>query len=107
MRDSRHYDSFIKDFLNGDHAVCAIGSKEKLMKAVTKGVCGVKKKFFYGRNLFIARINKGLDTKQLAEMIGITDEHLNNIEQERVKPSIQTIVKLANALDVAVEVFFE
>ena len=73
----------------------------------TKGVCLVKKKYFYGRNLFITRVNKGLDTKQLAEMVGITNKHLNNIELEKVKPSIQTIVMLAKALDVPVEVFFE
>ena len=66
----------------------------------------VKKKYFCGRNLFIARINKGIDLEELAEMVGLTGEQLNNIEQERARPSIQMIVMLAKVLDVPVDVFF-
>jgi len=66
-----------------------------------------KKKFFSGRKIFVARIHKNLDTKQLAKKAGITESHLKEIEQESVKPSVHTIIQLAQALDVDVKAFFE
>ncbi len=66
-----------------------------------------RKKLFSGRKIFVARIYKELDTKQLAKKAEIAESHLTEIEQEKMKPSIRTIIKLAEALDVDVETFFD
>ena len=65
------------------------------------------KRYFSGRKLFIARVQKGFTVEQLAEKVEITPGHLEIIEQERAKPSIRLIVLLANALEVDVDLFFE
>jgi transcriptional regulator with XRE-family HTH domain len=67
----------------------------------------MKKRYFSGRKVFIARINKGLSIVRLAEMAGLAEDHLTDIELERVKPSVRTIVMLAKALEVDFDVFFE
>ncbi len=67
----------------------------------------MKKKYFSGRKVFIARAYKEIDTKQLAKKAGITESHLKRIEQERAKPSVRTIIKLAEALGVDIETFFD
>lgn len=67
----------------------------------------MKKKYFSGRKVFIARAYKEIDTKQLAKKAGITESHLKRIEQESAKPSIRTIIKLAKALGVDLDMFFD
>jgi len=67
----------------------------------------VKKKYFSGRKVFVARMYKGLNSKHLANLSGVTESHLIAIEQERESPSVHTIIALAKALDVNVEVLFE
>ena len=67
----------------------------------------MKKKYFSGRKIFVVRNRKKLELGQLAKKSGITESHLKEIEQEHVKPSIRTIIQLAEALDVDVEMFFD
>ena len=49
----------------------------------------------------------GISQKELAEKADISQSFLCDIEQGRSKPSIDTAVKLADALDVSDIKFFE
>ncbi len=52
------------------------------------------------------RKERGFSEKELARMIGMTDAHINLLENDRRTPSLLTLVKLAAALDVAPADFF-
>lgn len=62
-----------------------------------------------GDNLNIKerREELGLTQKELAEKAGITQSFLCDIEQGRSKPSIDTAVKIADALNISDIKFFE
>ena len=49
-----------------------------------------------------ARIAQGLTQKQLAQVAGISRSFLAQLENEYKNPSIQTLIKLSNALNVVV-----
>lgn len=54
-----------------------------------------------GKRVKIARINAGINQENLAELAGITPTHLSNIETGTTRVSLQTLVRLANALYVS------
>ena len=58
-------------------------------------------------NIKEKREELGLTQKELAEKAGITQSFLCDIEQGRSKPSIDTAVKIANALNISDIKFFE
>ena len=58
-------------------------------------------------NIKEKREELGISQKELAEKIGISQRFLCDIEQGRSKPSIDTAVKLADALDISDIKFFE
>ena len=58
-------------------------------------------------NIKEKREELGITQKELAEKIGISQSFLCDIEQGRSKPSIDTAVKLADALDISDIKFFE
>lgn len=58
-------------------------------------------------NIKERREELGLTQKELAEKAGITQSFLCDIEQGRSKPSIDTAVKIANALNISDIKFFE
>ena len=58
-------------------------------------------------NIKERREQLGLSQKELAEMCGITQSFLCDIEQGRSKPSIDVAVRIAKALDVKELKFFE
>lgn len=47
-----------------------------------------------------AREAKNLSQEQLAEIIGMSNNYISNIERNRSIPSLETLVKICNALDV-------
>lgn len=49
---------------------------------------------------------KGYSQRELAEMAGISHTMLNDIVRERVNPSLKTLQKIADALDVKVSQIF-
>jgi transcriptional regulator with XRE-family HTH domain len=53
-----------------------------------------------GTRIKTARELKKLTQEQLAEITGLTNNYISNIERSRSKPSIKTLIKLCNALDV-------
>jgi transcriptional regulator with XRE-family HTH domain len=54
-----------------------------------------------GRSLRAARRRAGLTMDALAEMSGVSQPHLSQMENGRVSPSISTLYRLANALGVS------
>lgn len=49
------------------------------------------------------RINKGLTQEYVATIANVNVSHISNIENNRVKISLQTLVLVCNALDVTVD----
>ncbi|MDO7788159.1 helix-turn-helix domain-containing protein [Desulforamulus aquiferis] len=53
-----------------------------------------------GYRLKIAREKKKLTQEQLAEKIGVSNNYISNIERSHSIPSLETIVKICNVLDI-------
>lgn len=53
------------------------------------------------------RLEKGLTLQQLAGMTSVTAAYISKLENEKVSPSIQTLQKIAEALEVSIIEFFE
>lgn len=53
------------------------------------------------------RKKKGLSQKELAQMIGMTDQTISNIERGINYGTIETLIKIAKALDVSIKDLFE
>lgn len=47
-----------------------------------------------------ARESKNLTQEQLAEMTGLSNNYISNIERNRSIPSLETLVKICNVLEV-------
>ena len=58
-------------------------------------------------NLKLARMQKGLNQRELAEIIGCDPALISLYEHKRRRPSIGTAKKLASVLDVKWTDFFE
>lgn len=53
-----------------------------------------------GLRIKAARESKKMTQEELAEVTGLTNNYISNIERSRSKPSIKTLVKICNALNV-------
>ena len=58
-----------------------------------------------GNRVKFARENKGLSQEKLAELTGLSNNYISNIERNSSKPSIETLVHIANSLDVSIDYF--
>lgn len=56
-----------------------------------------------GKRIKIARIKSDMNQEKLAELVGVSPAHMSNIETGTTRVSLQTIVRLANALSVSVD----
>lgn len=54
--------------------------------------------------VLLLRKQRGLTQKELAEKVGTTQAVISRLESASVKPSLETILKIAEALDAAVDV---
>ncbi len=52
-----------------------------------------------GETIRRLRINRKLSQKQLALMCGVTQQFIQRIEKGKVNPGINTVIKLASALE--------
>ena len=59
-----------------------------------------------GENIKKARIDAGLSQKQLGERLGITAQSVAQWETGRREPKYQSIVKIADALNVPVSLLY-
>lgn len=49
------------------------------------------------------RISKGITQEYVADIADVNTSHISNIENNRVKVSLSTLVQICNALDVTVD----
>ena len=63
-----------------------------------KEICTVDYKTF-GQNIRRLRVTQGFRQEDLAEKCGCTTSHIGQIENGRVKPSLEMTVRIANALN--------
>ncbi len=57
-----------------------------------------------GANVKKYRVERCLSAEKLAEIAGISKSHMNNIESASTRASAEIIIRIANALDVSVDV---
>ena len=57
-----------------------------------------------GQRIKIARIKKGITQEAVADIIDITPAHMSNVETGKTKVSLPTLIEIANALSVSVDV---
>lgn len=53
----------------------------------------------FSQNLKYYRIKKNLRQEDIAEKVGLTDKYISDLERAKFSPSLETIEKLAIALD--------
>ena len=56
-----------------------------------------------GQKIKEIRISKGLTQEYIANMADVNTSHISNIENNRVKISLPTLVHVCNALDVTID----
>ena len=56
-----------------------------------------------GQRIRTARLAAGLSQEQLAEMVGLTSQHISHTEVASTKISLPSLVKIANALHTSVD----
>lgn len=56
-----------------------------------------------GQKIRAARLSAGLSQEQLAEMVGLTSQHISHAEVATTKISLPALVKIANALHTSVD----
>jgi len=66
-----------------------------------------KKTFKFGEKLRAVRERKGLTLKVIANIAGVSESLVSQIERNRVSPAIDTLLSLADALDIDLEYLFE
>lgn len=60
-----------------------------------------------GRKIRNIRISKNITQKKLAELAGISNTYLSDIERMRTSPSIKTLRSIANSLDKNIKEFLD
>lgn len=51
-----------------------------------------------GRNIKIARLRREMKQNELAEIVGVSSEHISHVECAKSKPSLELLVAIANTL---------
>ena len=62
-------------------------------------------KVILGQRIKEHRLSKKLKQEQFAEMIGITNVHMSEIERGNKAPGMETFIKIVNILDVPADLF--
>jgi|SRR5574344_81131 transcriptional regulator with XRE-family HTH domain len=63
--------------------------------------------YHFGEKLRMVREHKGLTLKVVADKAGVSESLVSQIERNRVSPAIDTLLALADALDINLEFLFE
>ena len=56
-----------------------------------------------GQKIRAARMSAGLSQEQLAEIVGLTSQHMSHTELASTKISLPSLIKIANALHTSVD----
>lgn len=57
-----------------------------------------------GKRVKEYRMEKGYSAEKLSEIAGVSKSHINNIESANSRASAEVLVRIANALDISVDV---
>lgn len=63
--------------------------------------------YHFGEKLRLVRERKGLTLKVVAQQAGVSESLVSQIERNRVSPAIDTLLALADVLDINLEFLFE
>jgi transcriptional regulator with XRE-family HTH domain len=63
--------------------------------------------YFFGEKLRTVRERRGLTLREIAEKAGLSESMVSQIERNRVSPAMDTLLSLADALDLDLEYLFE
>ena len=66
-----------------------------------------KEPFRFGEKLRKVRERKGLTLKVVAQQAGVSESLVSQIERNKVSPAIDTLLSLADVLDISLEYIFE
>ena len=66
-----------------------------------------KKKYRFGEKIRLIRERKQLTLKAVAQQAGVSESLVSQIERGRVSPAIDTLLSLAQVLDIRLEYLFE
>lgn len=61
----------------------------------------------FSKNLKYYRIKESFRQEDLAEKIGLTDKYISDLERSKFSPSLETIEKLANALNITADILLK
>ena len=64
-------------------------------------------KYLLGEIIQQARVKKGYTQEQLAELAGVSLQHIGEIERGQGNPTLNSLVKLSDALDISLSELFE
>ncbi len=57
-------------------------------------------------NLKFRRIERGYSQKELASMVGVTNQTISNYERNKIRPSYENMKKISKILDSSVDELF-
>ena len=57
-------------------------------------------KYKFGEKLRIVRERKGMTLKEVARQAGVSESLISQIERNRVSPSIDTLLQIADVLEI-------
>lgn len=60
-----------------------------------------------GKKIKEVRLEKKLTQEYLADAVDVNTSHISNIENNRVKVSLSTLIKICNALNITVDYILE
>lgn len=63
-------------------------------------------KYKFGDKVRTVREKRGLTLREVAEKVGVSESMISQIERNRVSPAIDTLLALADALDIDLEYLF-
>jgi transcriptional regulator with XRE-family HTH domain len=64
-------------------------------------------RYYFGEKIRAVRERRGRTLRELAEAAGVSESLVSQIERNRVSPAIDTLLALADALDLDLEYLFE
>lgn len=61
----------------------------------------------FSKNLKYYRIKENLRQEDLAEKVDLTDKYISDLERAKFSPSLETIEKLANVLNISADLLLK
>ena len=61
----------------------------------------------FSNNLKFFRIKENLRQEDLAEKVDLSDKYISDLERAKFSPSLETIKKLAHALNISVDILLK